>query len=93
MAKGQRDKELSRKARDKARSRYLESRVERGEKAEGRKEADVAPVDIRHPERETVEHEAMTSSYLTEPPDADPHVRWCGWGENSPIPICHDCGS
>lgn len=27
---------------------------------------------------------------LAEPPDADPHVRWCGWGERAttpPIPI------
>jgi hypothetical protein len=31
-----------------------------------------------------------TSSHLTEPPDADPHVRWCGRGRvarPSPIPI------
>ena len=80
-AKGQTDKELSRKACDKKpQSRYLESWGERGEKAEGWKEADVALVDIRHPERETAQHEVMTSLYLTEPPDADPHVRWCGRG-------------
>jgi len=84
-AKGQTDKELSRKACDKDHSRYLESWGERGEKAEGRKEADVALVDIRHPERETVQHEATTSSYLTEPPDADPHVRWCGRGVKTPL--------
>ncbi len=84
-AKGQTDKELSRKACDTNHSRYLESWGERGEKAEGRKEADVALVDIRHPERETAQHEAMTSSYLTEPPDADPHVRWCGRGVKAPL--------
>jgi len=34
-------------------------------------------------------HETIpTSSYLTEPPDADPHVRWCGRGGiTPPIPI------
>ena len=26
-----------------------------------------------------------TSSYLTEPPDADPHVRWCGRGAHAPL--------
>jgi len=26
-----------------------------------------------------------TSSYLTEPPDADPHVRWCGRGAYAPL--------
>ena len=34
----------------------------------------------------------MVSSYLTEPPDADPHVRWCGRGAGlarPPIPIVH----
>jgi len=49
-AKGQTDKELSRKACDKNHSRHLESWGERGEKAEGRKEVGVALVDIRHPE-------------------------------------------
>ena len=29
-----------------------------------------------------------TSSYLTEPPDADPHVRWCGRGASPPYPDC-----
>lgn len=32
----------------------------------------------------------QSSSYLTEPPDADPHVRWCGRGgalQHPPIPI------
>ena len=32
---------------------------------------------------------------LLEPPDADPHVRWCGRGEDEsppPIPICGYCG-
>jgi len=28
-----------------------------------------------------------TSSYLTEPPDADPHVRWCGRGAETPSPF------
>ena len=28
----------------------------------------------------------QTSSYLTEPPDADPHVRWCGRGAVRPSP-------
>ena len=35
-------------------------------------------------------HAVSTSSHLTEPPDADPHVRWCGRGRAvrpSPIPI------
>jgi hypothetical protein len=27
-----------------------------------------------------------TPSYLTEPPDADPHVRWCGRGAVIPSP-------
>ena len=79
-AKVQTDKELSRKACDKNHSRYLVSWGERGEKAEGRMEADVSLVDIRHPERETAQHEVMTSLYLTEPPNADPHVLWCGRG-------------
>ena len=32
----------------------------------------------------------QTSSYLTEPLDADPHVRWCGRGavRPSPYPDC-----
>ena len=63
-------------------------RAERfGSWAEGRgAEAVAGSTGMRHGSTRT----PATSSYSTEPPDADPHVRWCGRGaaRPSPYPNC-----
>ena len=65
--------------------------VEVGLKARGKRQGRRPSSGQMEQEMTQHEGEGSTSSYLTEPPDADPHVRWCGRGAARPSPYPDSC--